>query len=83
MNALPGLLKSKRVIGAIAGVLLMLFIRSVPNLEGLGSLGQSALAVAALALVFWATDVLNVAVTTIFMIGLQMARGIHQNEQAI
>lgn len=75
-NALPRFLASKRTIGATVGVLLWLVIRSLPPVGGLDPQGQAALAVSVLAVVFWATDVLNVAITAIFMIGLLIAAGV-------
>ena len=75
-NAMPRFLAPKRTIGAIVGVLLYLVIRSLPPVGGLDSHGQAALAVCVLAVTFWATEVLNVAITAIFMIGLLIAAGV-------
>lgn len=76
VNAAPRFWASKRMIGAAVGVLLAVFIRSLPPMNGVDYQGQAVLAIAVLALIFWATDVLNVAVTAILMIGLLIAFGV-------
>jgi di/tricarboxylate transporter len=75
-KALPRRLASKRTIGTTVGLLLGISIRFMPPVGGLEPLGQAALGISLLAVVFWATDVLNVAATAIFMLGLLIAAGV-------
>ncbi len=66
----------KQPAGAIAGVAVALAIALLPSISGLDATGQRALAVIALAVVFWATDVLNVGITAVLAIGLLVALGV-------
>lgn len=61
---------ARRLVGPAAGLGLALLLGLLPSVGQLDRLGQSALAIIALAVVFWAADVLNSAVTTIFCLGL-------------
>lgn len=66
----------KRTIGTIAGVLLAIVIRLQPAIGQLDATGRSALAVIALGVVFWATDVLNAGITALLVLGLLIISGV-------
>lgn len=67
---------SKRALGAIAGVLAALAIAFGPSIAQLDPLGQTALAIIALAAVFWAFDVLNHGMTGVLVLGLLIIAGV-------
>ncbi len=63
-------------IGIAAGVLLAAVIRLQPRIGDLDAIGQSALAIIALAVVFWVTNVLNTGITALLAIGLLVIAGV-------
>ena len=63
---------SKRWIGTVAGIALAATIQFQPSVGQLDPIGQSALAIIALAVVFWVTDVLNAGITALLALGLFM-----------
>jgi di/tricarboxylate transporter len=69
-------LLSRRGIGAVAGFAAALSIWSLPAVGQLDPLGQTALAIIAMAVVFWATDVINSGITAVFALGLLIAAGV-------
>ena len=61
---------SRRSIGTVAGVTVAAAIQLQPSVGQLEPTGQSALAIIALAVVFWITDVLNAGITALLALGL-------------
>jgi solute carrier family 13 (sodium-dependent dicarboxylate transporter), member 2/3/5 len=70
---------SKQSIGAAAAVVLAAAIKLQPGFGQLNSTGQSALAVIALAVVLWVTDVLNAGITALLALGLLIIAGVPSN----
>lgn len=67
---------SRQGLGVIAGVFVAATIKLLPAIGQLDATGQSALAIIALAVVFWATDVLNAGITALLALGLLMIAGV-------
>ena len=67
---------SKQAIGSIAALVLASVIQLQPSIGELAPIGQSALAIIALAVVLWVTDVLNVGITAILALGLLIIAGV-------
>jgi di/tricarboxylate transporter len=67
---------TRRVVGAVVGILAAVVIRFGPAIGQLDRLGQSALGVIVLAVAFWATDVLSAGITAILALGLLLALGV-------
>ncbi|MFA6108479.1 MAG: SLC13 family permease [Candidatus Latescibacterota bacterium] len=67
---------SRRTLGAAAGVLVAVAVWALPSVGTLDPLGQRALAIIALGVVFWATDVLNAGITALLVLGLMLACGV-------
>jgi di/tricarboxylate transporter len=67
---------SKRLVGAIAAFVVAAVIRSQPGIGPLDTVGQSALAIIALAVIFWIVDALNVGITAILALGLLITVGV-------
>ncbi len=67
---------SRRLIGAVSGIAVAAIIWSLPGIGTLESIGQRALAILALGVLFWATEVLASGVTAIMVLGLLMALGV-------
>ena len=67
---------SKQAIGTIAALVLASVIQLQPSIGELAPIGQSALAIIALAVVLWVTDVLNVGITAILALGLLIIAGV-------
>ena len=67
---------SKQAIGTIAALVLASVIQLQPSIGQLAPIGQSALAIIALAVVLWVTDVLNVGITAILALGLLIIAGV-------
>jgi di/tricarboxylate transporter len=63
-------------LGAAAGVVVAAVIKLLPSIGPLDATGQSALAIVALAVVWWATDVLNAGITALLALGLLMIAGV-------
>ncbi len=63
-------------VGITVGVLLAAVIRLQPRIGDLDATGQSALAIIALAVVFWVTNVLNTGITALLAIGLLVIAGV-------
>jgi anion transporter len=72
----PGWPLSRRTIGVSAAVLLAGAIKLQPTIGQLDTTGQSALAIMALAVVFWVADVLPAGITAILTLGLFIIAGI-------
>lgn len=70
---------SKRTIGIAGGIALASAIKLQPAIGPLDGVGQSALAVIGLAVVFWVTDVLNVGITALLALGLLIVAGVPSN----
>ncbi len=67
---------NRRIVGAVAGILVSLAILALPSVGALDALGQRALAFIALGVVFWATDVLSAGITALLVLGLMLATGL-------
>jgi DASS family divalent anion:Na+ symporter len=67
---------NKQALGAAAGVVVAAVIKLLPSIGPLDATGQSALAIIALAVVLWATDVLNAGITALLALGLLMIVGV-------
>lgn len=67
---------AKRAVGAGAGILLAALLLVLPGIGMLVPLAQRALAVLALGVVFWATEVLNAGVTALLVLGLLLVAGV-------
>jgi len=67
---------NKHSLGAAAGVVVAAVIKLLPSIGPLDATGQSALAIVALAVVWWATDVLNAGITALLALGLLMIAGV-------
>ena len=63
---------TRRSIGAIVGVLVAGGVWMLPAVGTLDPLGQRALAIIALGVVWWATDVLNAGITALMVLGLML-----------
>lgn len=59
---------NRRIVGAVAGILVSLAILALPSVGALDALGQRALAFIALGVVFWATDVLSAGITALLVL---------------
>lgn len=70
---------SRRLVGAVAGIVLSVVIKVQPGIGPLDAVGQSAVAIIALAVVFWIVDALNVGITAILALGLLIAAGVPSN----
>jgi anion transporter len=70
---------SKQSIGALLAIVLAGFIKLQPGIGQLDDLGQSALAIMALAVVFWVTDVLPAGITALLSLGLLIIAGVPSN----
>ena len=67
---------STRTIGFAGGIALAAAVRLQPAVGPLDAIGQSALAIIGLAVVFWVTDVLNVGITALLALGLMIVAGV-------
>jgi di/tricarboxylate transporter len=67
---------SKQSIGATAAVALAVTIKLQPGIGQLDGTGQSALAIIALAVVLWVSDVLAAGITALFALGLLIIAGV-------
>src|SRR4030042_5919370 len=63
----------RRTIGAAAGIFAAFVVLLLPRIEGLDSSGQSVVAIIVMAVIFWATDVLNAGITAVLTLGLLLA----------
>ncbi len=70
---------SKQSIGAAVAIGLAATIRLQPDIGQLDRTGQSALAVMALAVILWVTDVLNAGITALLALGLLIIAGVPSN----
>lgn len=70
---------SRRLVGAIAAIALAAAIKLQPAIGPLDPVAQSALAIIAMAVVFWVVDALNVGVTAILALGLLIIAGVPSN----
>ena len=66
----------RRLVSACGGIAVALAIASMPRLGQLDPTGQRALAIIALGVVWWATNVLNAGITAIMVLGLMLAAGV-------
>jgi anion transporter len=69
-------LMTRRTAGVIGGIGLALFVWLGPGVGDLDPTGRAALAIIGLAVVFWATEVLNAGITAIFALGLMLVIGV-------
>lgn len=67
---------SKRSVGAVIGVVAAAAIALGPDIATLDRPGQSGLAIIALAVVFWAFDVLNAGITAVLVLALLIISGV-------
>jgi di/tricarboxylate transporter len=67
---------SKRAIGVVIAVLLAVAIGLQPAIGELDATGRSALAIMALGVVFWVTDVLPAGITALLTLGLLIIAGV-------
>ncbi|MBP1768258.1 MAG: di-/tricarboxylate transporter [Candidatus Aminicenantes bacterium] len=63
----------RRTIGAATGIVAAFVVLLLPRIEGLDSSGQSVVAIIVMAVIFWATDVLNAGITAVLTLGLLLA----------
>lgn len=64
---------TKRTFGVAAGLALGAAVWAWPSIGAIDPLGQRALAIIAMGVVFWATDVLNSGITAVLVLGLMLA----------
>ena len=67
---------SKRWIGAAAALVVASIIKLQPAIGPLDPVGQSALAIIAMAVILWIADTLNVGITAILTLGLLIVAGV-------
>lgn len=67
---------NRRLVGAVTGVAVAVVIWMLPGVGALDPVGQRALAVLALGVLFWATEVFAAGVTAIMVLALLMAFGV-------
>jgi di/tricarboxylate transporter len=67
---------SRKMAGAVLGVLAFIAVLVWPRPEMLAPAGQRALAVIALGVVFWATEVMTAGITAVLVLGLMMVLGV-------
>lgn len=67
---------NRRLFGVVSGVGAAAIIWMLPGIGTLDPTGQRALAILALGVLFWATEVLASGVTAIMVLGLLMAMGV-------
>lgn len=67
---------NRRLFGAVSGVVVAAVIWLLPGIGTLDPIGQRALAILALGVFFWATDVFASGITAIGVIGALMALGV-------
>lgn len=70
---------SRRTIGAGVGVALAVAVKLQPGIAPLDPIGQSALAIIAMAVAFWVVDALNVGITAVLALGLLILAGVPSN----
>ena len=70
------MLRSKKLVGAIIAIVVAAFIRLQPAIGSLDAIGQSALAIIAMAVVIWVFDALNVGITAVLALGLLIVAGV-------
>lgn len=63
----------RRIIGALFSIAIAVIILLLPAPAGLDPIGHRALAIIALAVGFWAADVLNTGITAVLALGLLVA----------
>jgi di/tricarboxylate transporter len=68
--------RSKQSTGAAVAIVLAAVIKLQPRIGQIDATGQSALAVIALAVVMWVTDVLNPGITALLALGLLIMAGV-------
>jgi di/tricarboxylate transporter len=73
----PGV--SRQSIGAAVAVAAAAAIKLQPAIGQLDSTGRSAVAVMALTVVLWVTDVLNAGITAVLALGLLIIAGVPSN----
>jgi len=73
----PGV--SRQSIGALVAVAAAAMIKLQPAIGQLDSTGRSAVAVMALTVVLWVTDVLNAGITAVLALGLLIIAGVPSN----
>jgi len=68
--------RSRQSIGAVLAVVAALAIRLQPAIGQLDGVGRSAVAVMALTVILWVTDVLNAGITALLALGLLIIAGV-------
>jgi len=67
---------SRKRAGVVLGIAAFLAVLALPRPEALPPLGQRALAVIALGVVLWATEVMNAGIIAVLVLGLMMVLGV-------
>jgi anion transporter len=67
---------SRQSIGALLAIVVAVVIRLQPAIGQLDSTGRSALAIMALTVILWVTDVLNAGITALLALGLLIIAGV-------
>ena len=68
--------RSRQSIGALLAMVVAAAIKLQPAIGQLDSIGRSALAVMALTVILWVTDVLNAGITALLALGLLIIAGV-------
>ena len=79
VNEPRGWRPSKQAIGVAIALLLAAIIRLQPAIGELDATGRSALAIMAMGVVFWVTDVLPAGITALLILGLLIIAGVAPN----
>jgi anion transporter len=79
VNEPRGWRPSKKTIGVAIALLLAAVIKLQPAIGDLDATGRSALAILAMGVVFWVTDVLPAGITALLILGLLIIAGVASN----
>lgn len=67
---------TRRIGGALAGLAAALVVAFLPRIENLDPASQPVVAIIVMAVVFWATEVLNAGIIAVLALGLMLAIGV-------
>ena len=67
---------SRKKVGSVLGVVVLLAVLLAPRPEALTPVGHRALALIALGVVLWATEVMTAGITAVLVLGLMMVAGV-------